>query len=95
MFGTAGGNFLYMVNGEDAPIYYNGSAFVTPSLAGVTAADIVNVTAHQRRLFFVFNNSLIFGYLPVVSVAGTVATFDIVAVSYTNLTLPTTHSVLI
>tara|TARA_R110000765_G_scaffold181766_1_gene287705 strand:- start:1986 stop:3026 length:1041 start_codon:yes stop_codon:yes gene_type:complete len=28
-------------------------------------------------LFFVFNGSLIFGYLPVVSVAGTVATFDI------------------
>jgi hypothetical protein len=77
MFGTAGGNFLYMVNGQDAPIYYNGSAFVTPSLAGVTATDIINVTTHHRRLFFVFNDSLIFGYLPVVSVAGTVATFDI------------------
>ena len=77
MFGTSGGNFLFMVNGEDAPIYYNGSAFVTPSLASVTATDIVNVAAHQRRLFFVFNDSLIFGYLPVVSVAGTVATFDI------------------
>jgi hypothetical protein len=46
-------------------------------LSGVTATDIVNVTAHQRRLFFVFNDSLVFGYLPVVSVAGTVATFDI------------------
>lgn len=66
-----------MVNGQDAPIYYNGSAFVTPSLAGVTATDIINVTTHHRRLFFVFNDSLIFGYLPVVSVAGTVATFDI------------------
>ena len=77
MFGTSGGNFLFMVNGEDAPIYYNGSAFTTPSLAGVTATDIVNVAAHQRRLFFVFNDSLVFGYLPVVSVAGTVATFDI------------------
>ena len=77
MFGTSGGNFLFMVNGEDAPIYYNGSAFVTPTLSGVTATDIVNVTAHQRRLFFVFNDSLVFGYLPVVSVAGTVATFDI------------------
>jgi hypothetical protein len=77
MFGTSGGNFLFMVNGEDAPVYYNGSAFVTPSLASVTAADIVHVVAHQRRLFFVFNDSLIFGYLPVVSVAGTVATFDI------------------
>ena len=77
MFGTAGGNFLFMVNGADAPIYYNGSAFVTPTLGSVTATDIVNVAAHQRRLFFVFNDSLIFGYLPVVSVAGTVATFDI------------------
>jgi len=77
MFGTSGGNFLFMVNGADAPVYYNGSAFVTPSLASVTATDIVNVAAHQRRLFFVFNDSLIFGYLPVVSVAGTVSTFDI------------------
>jgi hypothetical protein len=77
MFGTSGGNFLFMVNGADAPIYYNGSAFVTPTLSGVTATDIVNVTAHQRRLFFVFNDSLIFGYLPVVSIAGTVDTFDI------------------
>ena len=77
MFGTSGGNFLFMVNGADAPIYYNGSSFTTPSLSSVTATDIVNVAAHQRRLFFVFNDSLIFGYLPVVSVAGTVATFDI------------------
>ena len=77
MFGTSGGNFLFMVNGADAPIYYNGSAFVTPTLSGVTAADIINVAAHHRRLFFVFKDSLIFGYLPVVSIAGTVATFDI------------------
>jgi hypothetical protein len=77
MFGTAGGSFLLMVNGADAPIYYDGSSFTTPTLSGVTATDIVNVLAHQRRLFFVFNNSLTFGYLPVVSVAGTVSTFDI------------------
>ena len=55
MFGTAGGNFLYMVNGEDAPIYYNGSSFTTPHLNGVTEEDIVDVIAHQRRLFFAFN----------------------------------------
>jgi len=77
MFGTSGGNFLFMVNGQDAPIYYNGSSFTTPTLSGVTATTIVNVLTHQRRLFFVFNNSLVFGYLPVVSIAGTVATFDI------------------
>lgn len=77
MMGTAGGSFLYFVNGADAPIYYNGSSFVTPTLSGVTAANIIHVTTHQRRLFFVFKESLIFGYLPVVSVAGTVATFDL------------------
>ena len=77
MMGTSGGNFLYFVNGEDAPIYYNGSAFVTPTLSSVTAANIIHVTTHQRRLFFVFKQSLTFGYLPVVSVAGTVSTFGL------------------
>ena len=77
MFGTAGGNFLYMVNGADAPVYYNGSAFTTPTLSGVTATNIVQVIAHQRRLFFAFNDSLVFGYLPVNQLAGTVATFDL------------------
>jgi hypothetical protein len=77
MFGNAAGNFLYMVNGADAPIYYDGSSFTTPTLSGVTATDIIGVITHQRRLFFVFNNSLTFGYLPVVSIAGTVSTFDI------------------
>ena len=77
MFGNAAGNFLYMVNGADAPIYYDGSSFTTPTLSSVTATDIIGVITHQRRLFFVFNNSLTFGYLPVVSIAGTVSTFDI------------------
>ena len=77
MMGTSGGSFLFMVNGADAPIYYNGSAFVTPTLSSVTAANIIGVTTHQRRLFFVFKESLTFGYLPVVSVAGTVSTFDL------------------
>tara|TARA_R110000822_G_scaffold309497_1_gene439255 strand:- start:615 stop:2162 length:1548 start_codon:yes stop_codon:yes gene_type:complete len=77
MFGTAGGNFLYMVNGVDAPIYYDGSAFTTPSLTGVTATDIVDVLAHHHRLFFAFNDSLTIGYLAVNSIAGAVSTFDL------------------
>lgn len=77
MFGTAGGNFLYMVNGEDAPIYYDGSTFTTPSLTGVTATEIVDVIAHHRRLFFAFTNSLIIGYLAVNSIAGAVSTFNL------------------
>tara|TARA_R110000787_G_scaffold25275_4_gene71093 strand:- start:6336 stop:7877 length:1542 start_codon:yes stop_codon:yes gene_type:complete len=77
MFTTSGGSFLYMVNGADAPIYYNGSAFVTPTLSGVTAANIIHVLAHQSRLFFVFKDSLTFGYLAVNGIAGSVATFEL------------------
>jgi len=77
MFGTAGGNFLYMVNGVDAPIYYDGSSFTTPSLTGVTATEIVDVIAHHRRLFFAFTDSLVIGYLAVNSITGAVSTFDL------------------
>jgi len=77
MFGTAGGNFLYMVNGADAPIYYDGSTFTTPSLTGVTTTDIVDVISHHRRLFFAFNNSLTIGYLAVNAISGAVSTFDL------------------
>tara|TARA_R110000822_G_scaffold16708_6_gene56663 strand:+ start:2317 stop:3828 length:1512 start_codon:yes stop_codon:yes gene_type:complete len=77
MFGTGAGNYLYMVNGQDAPIHYNGSAFATPTLSGVTATDIIGVAAHQKRLFFTFANSLVFGYLPVASISGTVSEFDL------------------
>ena len=74
---TSGGAFLWICNGEDAPRHWNGSAWATPTLSGVTAANIVNVTLFKERLFFVFNDSMTFGLLPVISVAGTVAEFDL------------------
>jgi hypothetical protein len=74
---TSGGAFLWICNGEDAPRHWNGSAWATPTLSGVTAANIVNVTLFKERLFFVFNDSLTFGFLPVNAVAGTVAEFDL------------------
>ena len=80
-FGTSGGNFLWICNGEDAPRHFNGSAWATPSISGVTGSTIVNVTAHKTRLFFALADSLKFGYLPVASVAGTVATFDLASLA--------------
>tara|TARA_R100000808_G_scaffold24123_1_gene54796 strand:+ start:85 stop:1596 length:1512 start_codon:yes stop_codon:yes gene_type:complete len=80
-FGTSGGNFLWICNGADAPRHYNGSSWATPTISGVTSTTIVNVTAHKTRLFFALTNSLKFGYLPVASVAGTVATFDLASLA--------------
>ena len=74
-FTTSGGSFLFIVNGADAPRHYNGSAWATPTLSGVTGSTINNVTVFKERLFFIFNDSLSFGYLPINSVAGTVSTF--------------------
>lgn len=74
---TAGGHYLWICNGADAPRHYNGSVWATPSLSMTTfsSTDIINVNAHKRRLWFVFKNSTTAGYLPVDSVAGTVTNF--------------------
>ena len=77
MINTAGGNFLYFVNGADAPVYYDGSSFTTPTLSGVTATDIINVMTHQSRLWFAFNDSLTVGYLAVNGIAGAVSTISL------------------
>ena len=76
-FTISGGGYLFIVNGADAPRHYNGSAWATPTLSGVTGTTINNVTVFKERLFFCINNSLSFGYLPINSVAGTVATFNL------------------
>lgn len=77
MISTSGGNFLWICNGNDAPQHYSGSAWATPSLTGITDTDVINVMTHQRRLYFTFINSLLFGYLAVESIAGAVSTFDL------------------
>jgi len=76
-FTTSGGNFLFIVNGADAPRYYSGTAWTTPTITGVTAANLITVTAHQRRLWFIEKDTTKAWYLPVESVAGAASVFDI------------------
>jgi hypothetical protein len=79
MYGNSAGNFLYIVNGEDAPRYYSGTAWTTPSLtgSGLTVTDLIHVNAFKTRLFFIESGSLSFWYLPVESIAGTLTEFDL------------------
>lgn len=77
MFSTSGGNFLWICNGVDDPRYFDGTSWSTPSLTGVPPGSIAGVAAHQRRLFFALNDSLKFGYLPLLSIAGGVSEFDL------------------
>ena len=75
-FGTAGGNFLYLVNGTDAPRYWDGAAWTNAAITGVTPANLINVAAHKARLWFCEKNSLKAWYLPTLSVAGAATAFD-------------------
>lgn len=71
-FTTAAGNYLICCNGLDAPQHYNGTAWATPSITGVTggASTLIQPVSFQSRLFFVQDNSLSVWYLAVNSIAG-------------------------
>lgn len=77
--GTSGGQFLFMVNGEDAPRSYDGSSWATPSISasGFTAANTIWCNLHQRRLWFGEKDSLTAWYLAVNSIAGTPNSFSL------------------
>lgn len=79
MFANSAGNFLYLVNGADAPRYYDGTSWTAPAItgSGLTATNLVNVTSFRFRLFFCENNKLGFWYFPVEAIGG--------AISYYNL----------
>jgi hypothetical protein len=81
-FATSGGQFMYMVNGQDDPLLYNGTTWTainaasTPAITGITTNKFINVTIHQRRLWFVEKASMKVWYLPVDSIAGAANSLD-------------------
>ena len=75
MMATSAGQFLFIVNGADAPRHYNGSTWATPTITGATAANFTNVTAHKNRLWFVEKDTLTAWYLPTSSIAGAASSF--------------------
>lgn len=77
---SAGDGFLVICNGADDVRNYNGASWSTPSITGVTSADLINVASHKRRLWFVEKESTNAWYLPVDAVAGAAAKLDLGAV---------------
>lgn len=76
-FGTAGGDFLYLVNGSDHVQIYDGAGWQevtdvsTPfAITGVDTSDLSSVWSHGNRLYFAEKDSLSVWYLPANSVAG-------------------------
>lgn len=82
--GTAGGNFLYLFNGVDAPQLYDGTSWqsVTSgsspiSITGVTTSSLVQGCVFKNRLWMVENASTSVWYLPTSSVGGAATEFDL------------------
>lgn len=81
---TAGGSFLYLVNGVDAPLLYNGTTWqavtgvsAPVAITGVTTTELVHVCVFKSRLYFVRVNSMQVVYLPVGQVGGAANTLDL------------------
>lgn len=76
-FSNTAGNFLWICNGADAPLYYDGSAWATASVVGVTAADIINVAVFKERIWLARKDTVNPAYLAADAIAGTATPFDL------------------
>ncbi len=76
-FANSGGNYIIICNGADSVRAYNGTTWSTPAITGVTSADLIHVNLHKRRIWFTEEGTLSAWYLPVDSIAGAAAEFDL------------------
>ena len=81
-FGTAGGNFQYIVNGTDSPRLYDGTTFTaitgasSPAITGVTTTTLSHVFTFANRIFFIQKDTLSVWYLPVDAIGGAATEFS-------------------
>jgi hypothetical protein len=73
---TSAGQFLWMCNGADDPVHYNGSAWAEPTITGITASNIASVISHKKRLWFVLKDSTKGAYLATEAIAGAATEFQ-------------------
>lgn len=83
-FGTTGGQFLYLVNGADHAVLYDGTTWrsitgvSTPfAITGVDTSTFKDVQVYGRRLWFTEKSSFRIWYLPLESIAGAAQSIDL------------------
>lgn len=85
-FATAGGNYLYAVNGDDDAQLYDGTSWQavnsgsTPAITGIATSSLIYVWAFASRLFFIEKDSLNAWYLAVDSIGGAATQFSLAGV---------------
>ncbi|HEY1035014.1 MAG TPA: hypothetical protein VGE09_08535 [Pseudoxanthomonas sp.] len=76
-FTTSGGHFLACVNGADAYRNFDGSSWTTPSITGVSGANLIGITSYGSRLWFVESGSTKAWYLGTSSISGAATSFEL------------------
>lgn len=80
---TPGGNFLYLFNGVDEPLRFDGTDWVsvnatsTPPISGITTNLLTQGVVFKSRLFMVERESLRVWYLPAASIGGDAISIDL------------------
>lgn len=84
---TAGGHYLYAVNGVDKPILYDGTTWLrvdgasSIAITGVTTTSLSNITLFKNRVWFIEKYTLKAWYLPTSSVGGAAQVLDLSSVA--------------
>lgn len=76
-FATAGGNFMFLVNGTDLAKTYDGAVWAIPAITVATSSTWSYATAHKKRIWAVEKNTMNVWYLPVDSIAGAATKFPV------------------
>ena len=85
-FGTAGGDFMYAVNGANSAQLFDGATWAavtavsTPAITGIATTSLAQVFSFANRLFFIEANSLNAWYLPVDSIGGAANSFSLAGI---------------
>ena len=91
---TVGGNFMFLVNGVDTPILYNGTDWKNPGSgfapaitfsasapAGMATNKFSNITLFKNRLWFIEKDTLRAWYLPTLSIGGQAEYIDLSSIA--------------
>lgn len=77
-FGTAGGDYLSICNGDDTPQYFDGSAWAAHAFTVMsTPAHLNFVWSFASRLWYLEKNTMKAWYLPVDSINGALTEFSL------------------
>ena len=84
---TAGGSYLYAVNGVDAPLLYDNSTWEsitgvsTIAITGVTTTTLSNIALFKNRVWFIQKDTLKAWYLPTSAVGGAAQVLDLSSIA--------------